>query len=225
MIGLGLNHIPANSQKYLYIFKDEVGRHKIGVTKNVPSRKKGLEQASGLCLDTVYFKYLGSVATKYEKRLHDHYKDYNTSGEWFNFSKKENFSDKDLIEEVKALIETYERIKPTYENNIPQDLITEATALQNMLENLVTKSSLKVINILLERKLNRLAGYHNKFSSTKLLKEIVYTDDLNSMYALIVSQKTIIRFLNVGVSNYHTIAAVFDVITHKNKHILAASKV
>ena len=55
---------------------------KIGITRNLRSRLQSLQTSSPVPLE-VFFKYRSHHAETIETKLHDHFKESNTSGEWF----------------------------------------------------------------------------------------------------------------------------------------------
>ena len=67
--------------KYLYIFRSEIGRIKIGQAINVEERRKAIEMQSGMKILVV--NMLENCA-KYESILHKKYQHYRHIGEWFN---------------------------------------------------------------------------------------------------------------------------------------------
>lgn len=91
-------------QEYLYLFKDTFGRHKIGISKDVAVRKNTIEKAAGLDLNILLSEHLKESCYEKEQLLHKHFKEYNTKGEWYDFSSMSGFSDNNLLEEIKSLI-------------------------------------------------------------------------------------------------------------------------
>lgn len=76
-----------NDEKYLYIFKNNFGNVKIGVSKNIQQRKKALETQSGFEITDIYTsntKYPSEQAYKLEAQLHKYFNVYKVKGEWFN---------------------------------------------------------------------------------------------------------------------------------------------
>ncbi len=56
--------------------------YKIGITSNLKNRLTTLQTSSPVPLE-VFFKYRTFHAEAIEEKLHDHFKNHNTSGEWF----------------------------------------------------------------------------------------------------------------------------------------------
>jgi hypothetical protein len=71
--------------KYLYIFKNELGRIKIGQAINVKNRATSIEMSSGVKI-TILNMIKNSA--KYEKKLHKYFDKYKHMGEWFKLEKK-----------------------------------------------------------------------------------------------------------------------------------------
>ena len=71
---------------YLYIFKNEIGKVKIGRSTNVEKRRKNIQSQSGMKVECIYMLENGS---KYERKLHKYFEKYQTIGEWFNLPQEE----------------------------------------------------------------------------------------------------------------------------------------
>lgn len=69
----------------VYLIRNEEGRQKIGMTKNLKVRIKSLSMASGqeLTLVTTYCPH-NVEYNKLERMLHNHYSDKRGIGEWFH---------------------------------------------------------------------------------------------------------------------------------------------
>jgi hypothetical protein len=67
-------------ERYLYFFQNELGRIKIGRAENVENRLKGISSQAGI---KIYLLNKIENAAKYEFTLHELFKEFKYSGEWF----------------------------------------------------------------------------------------------------------------------------------------------
>jgi dsDNA-specific endonuclease/ATPase MutS2 len=72
--------------KYLYIFKNEIGKIKIGQAVDVEKRLKAIKMQAGLEIQLIN-KIKGFA--DYEKKLHKLFKDKKYIGEWFDLNETE----------------------------------------------------------------------------------------------------------------------------------------
>lgn len=68
----------------VYFLQDDLGRVKIGVTKDIAARKAAIQTGSGSDLHLI--RFVAGAGQKVEKWLHRRFKDQRVRGEWFAFS-------------------------------------------------------------------------------------------------------------------------------------------
>ena len=74
------------TDKFLYIFQNEIQSIKIGQAADVENRRKSIEMQCGIeikCINTV------PKSAEYESKLHDYYSKYRGIGEWFDLPELE----------------------------------------------------------------------------------------------------------------------------------------
>lgn len=77
------------SHGYIYALRNELTKQiKVGTTKNPDKRKRDLETAAGMLLQTIYLGKTTGDAYKLESLIHKKLSEYRTIGEWFNCSPK-----------------------------------------------------------------------------------------------------------------------------------------
>lgn len=92
--------------KFIYLIRSEINGeilYKIGITKNINERKKQLQTANTDLTVVDFFE--SKWANKIESYLHNVYKSYNVSGEWFLLD----------FEDVKKFKERCEKIEKNYD--------------------------------------------------------------------------------------------------------------
>jgi DNA-binding CsgD family transcriptional regulator len=104
-------------QGYVYIISSELGFCKIGRTKNVAARMTQLKSMP-LKVDLIH-TIACEDEVKFEKELHERYKDKKKSGEWFSLT-EDDIEDLKLIKEIKTNGENLEilRLLPEQKNNL-----------------------------------------------------------------------------------------------------------
>lgn len=104
-------------QGYVYIISSELGFYKIGRTKNVASRMTQLKSMP-LKVELVH-TIACEDELKFEKELHERFKDKRKSGEWFSLSEKD-IEELKLINQVETDGENLEiiRLLPEQRNNL-----------------------------------------------------------------------------------------------------------
>jgi hypothetical protein len=83
---------------YIYIFKSKIG-YKIGTTKNVESRMKAIQTASGMPIEKIFS---AKVENNFmvEKELHEEFNEQKIYGEWFSLSQFDIEFIKNYIESI-----------------------------------------------------------------------------------------------------------------------------
>lgn len=72
--------------KFLYVFKNELGRIKIGQAKSVEQRNQSIKIQAGISIEILN---IIESSAKYENRLHKIFKHKKYAGEWFNLFESE----------------------------------------------------------------------------------------------------------------------------------------
>lgn len=67
----------------VYFLQDDLGRVKIGVTKDIVARKAAVQTGSGSDLHLI--RFIAGAGPKVEKWLHRRFKGHHLRGEWFAF--------------------------------------------------------------------------------------------------------------------------------------------
>lgn len=67
----------------VYFLQDDLGRVKIGVTKDIAARKAAVQTGSGSDLHLI--RFIAGAGPKVEKWLHRRFKDLHIRGEWYAF--------------------------------------------------------------------------------------------------------------------------------------------
>lgn len=75
-------------EKYLYLLRNEHGKHKIGISVDPIKRAKALQSASGFVTKVLRFWDVGPVFVGEEKNVIHSLRKYRTIGEWFDFPKE-----------------------------------------------------------------------------------------------------------------------------------------
>ncbi len=72
--------------KYIYVFQNEIGNVKNGVSKNPKQRLKALENQTGVRIINTFTTPQCSNSLEIEKLIHKEFKNKTIFGEWFNIS-------------------------------------------------------------------------------------------------------------------------------------------
>ena len=108
---------------------------KIGITKNLKQRLKGLQTSSWIPLNVIHSCTFSDnkIVLELEQTLHECLKEVNVSGEWFNLSRKNVDDLKDFIENNKygKNIDTHDRNKKT------RDYIEKLQLCKNCLKTFI----------------------------------------------------------------------------------------
>ena len=79
-----LNRKPSERPSRVYVFENELGRLKIGVSSDVGRRVDSIHRHSGVDVKVVYMTPYVVNAYELEKDCHNRFKDYNIYYEWFD---------------------------------------------------------------------------------------------------------------------------------------------
>jgi hypothetical protein len=73
--------------KNLYIFKNEIGRVKIGISENIEERRKSIQAVSGMNIEVLR---IINFNANLERQLHKHFANKRYIGEWFDLEENDN---------------------------------------------------------------------------------------------------------------------------------------
>lgn len=90
------------SSQLLYIMRNEIGRHKIGISEWPENRRRTLELQGGVTVEIIK-TFSGINAAILEKKLHEIHNATRVIGEWFNLSSEDISSIEALVSEEQSI--------------------------------------------------------------------------------------------------------------------------